>query len=151
IDGNGGFYFFNGLGGTVSITNGGAADYRTRVTCTVSGGFPVISYTTGAQDVFGWGFHGTDGFDRYFLQYRIDPQGNTNSFNWATNANNTAYLVSITDVDTNTTSFTYTNDPNGYLLLWKVTDAASHTIILNQDLTGLIGPNSAPALTNIVD
>src|SRR5262249_11265704 len=90
-DGSGGYFYFNGLGGTISITNGGAADYRSRVTCGADGGSnPTINYTSGAVDTFGF----SDGNGLHFLSQKQDAFGNITTYSW-TNDSGVIKLAAI--------------------------------------------------------
>ncbi|MGO8931752.1 MAG: RHS repeat-associated core domain-containing protein [Limisphaerales bacterium] len=150
----------NGRGGMVSFTNSGSIDYRSQTSLVLSTNegsvTRTINYPSGALDVFGQCFTGSDGTNRYFLTQRYDPATNLTQFYWNTNTTTgAAYLSAIVDVDGKTNTFAYTNFSGmyypytTYTLLQQVTDAANHMTTLQYDLSGAY--DYCPPLTNITD
>jgi RHS repeat-associated protein len=144
-DGNGGFLYFNGLGGTIPITNNGTADYRSLITCTTNDqGDPVINYRSGARDTFAYPV--TNGATRYFLTQHQDASGNITTFSY-TNDNGVACVTEVIDLDRATNRLTYTTIPEGgFRCVSQVTDRYNRTATLQYDQTV-----SPPQLTNITD
>jgi RHS repeat-associated protein len=147
IDGAGGFYYYNGLGGTISITNGGIPDYRTLITCSTNSGYTILTYPSGAQDLFGQLSVGADGHLRWFLSEHKDPHGDTTLFFYST-INGALCLTQIYDPDSKLTTLAYTN-LNGYEVVTSVSDPCGHTASLAYDQSGASG--SLANLTNIID
>ena len=153
--------FFNGLGGTplLVLGSGGSTPVSYRDRFEVHTQFEIrgqptnhhelnIQYTSGARETFGWKFTGPDAIDRYFLTYKVDPDGTALSFNWATNGSGVACLMSVLDTDGKTTTLTYTNI-NGSTLLHKVSDEYGHVATLQYDHNP--AADLMVTLTNITD
>lgn len=141
VSGTNVFYFFNGQGGYLTVTNNGSPSYRGQVTCTfVSNTVPVINYPNGARDLFALSFVGDDTSTRYYLTQKIDPVGNstiltyfTNTFSGSSGTENVICLSNIVDLDGRITSFTYTNISGYYQAVSQITDPYGHTTILSYD------------------
>jgi len=100
-----------------------------------------IEYADGAKDVFAKVFVTGGNETLYFLTAKLDPTGNTLTYNYAANQN-IVRLSSITDPDSRNTTLYYENTSFTNQIT-KVVDPFSRTNLLQYDASGY--------LTNIVD
>lgn len=100
-----------------------------------------IEYADGSKDIFAKTFVNSTGDSLLFLTAKLDPTGNTLTYNYSSNPN-IVRLTSVTDPDSRNTQFYYENS-NFTNLITKVVDPFSRTNLLQYDAAGY--------LTNIVD
>jgi len=125
------FRFINGIGGVTTVTNGGSAEYRMRLTCAIEGGVPVIRYPTGGKDTFGE--YVVDGTEiRYFLTRREDSAGNATLFQYGRPDSMATCLTNVVDVDGYSTSLSYTNI-GWYYLVSEVRDRYGRQVTLQYE------------------
>jgi RHS repeat-associated protein len=134
------YFFCNGRGSWLSITNSGAPSYVEQMTLTNAAGALQIQYPSGMVDTFSQ----SSWSGRYFRATRQDPYGNLTTFNYDTSTG-AICLTNIVDADGRATTLTYTNINNFYLVA-TVTDPFNRTVTLQYDSS-----TGCPHLTNITD
>jgi len=131
-----------GGAGWVYYTNSVAQRRDGSLLSSTNGGY-VIYYRSGARDIFTHSYAAANGFTYYFLTSRIDPAGQTMTFNYLSDPGS-ARLLNVVDCDGRATTIYY-EDPTYTNQITKVVDPFLRTNQLTYDSAGYLETSTDPA------